>query len=317
MVVLCATVLAAAPVVEARACERMLDDSFVRLVAVEWSEAPIEAKVTVSCDEEQVEFRLEAPGFVGRRDVAVLPGLSVASRSRLVAVLVGERGRTLVRERMPLVRGEPMPVALTSEPVSVGAAALPEPRLWVVDEPEPSRRWRLAVSCVVTTPLWLGPWRIGPRVGFSHGPVTVAAVGTFGAVTLPLEGALVPRGEATRPVATIVTQSFSLEPELGLLGARYRGWVARLRARGHVGYGVLTTTGNGTTRGGTVSSLEVGGAGVVAVSWELTTALAIELDGAVGWVWAAVGTAGDEPVAALGGGVVSVALTVVFGLSGT
>jgi hypothetical protein len=249
--------------------------------------------------------------------VAVLPGLGVEARGRLLAVLVAERGRTLARARTPLAAAEVLPVVETS-PVEaqVPASALPRALAWAIDDGERARGWRLGLAGVVATPLWAGPWRFGPSVGLSNGPVTVAAVATFGVVTVPLEGVLSPRDGVTPASATILAQSFSLQPELGLVGLRGAGWVARLLARGHLGYGALTATGVGTTRGGTVASIEAGGAAVIAVARRLSSSLALQLDASVGWVWAVSGTAGGVVVAALGGGLVSVSLAVLFGWSG-
>lgn len=296
--------LAAVPSVETRSCEAQLDETFARQVAIEWSSAPAGATVIVSCTNERVELRLEAPGFRGRVEEAALPDLSVEARSRLLALLAAERGRTLQPARAPLVAAEVLP-PIESTPAAPDWSPLPGSLWWLAARSERSLAWRVGASAVATTPLWLGPWRLGPRVALSNGPLTVGLSASFGGRSVTYEAVPLTGARVNVPV---IAQSASIEPEFALVGVGGRWWSARLLARALLGYGVLSSPGTEEVTSGSVVSVEAGGAGVLAVAVRLTDFLLLEFDAALGWAWAAYGTIRGQPVAALGGGVVSMGL---------
>ncbi len=304
---LCWSLVAAAPNVELRSCEADLDEVFERRVALEWPDAPPDAKVTVSCATDRVELRLSAPGFVSRTEAVALPELSREGRGRLLALVTAERGRALVPARVPLVAVETLPPIESSRPAPAPEwTPLPGALVWLSESGERSLEWRLGGAGLVTTPLWLGPWRLGPRVAVSHGPVTIALSATFGRLNVDL-GLLTPSlGRST--IVPILAQSLSLAPEFGLVGVRRRWWAVRLVARGLLGYGGVSGEGGAAVASSTVASFEVGGEAVLAFAVRLNSFLALEADTALGWVWGPYGTAAGQPVASLGGGVVSFGL---------
>jgi hypothetical protein len=292
-----------APTVEMKGCESQLSESFTQQIELEWRDPPAGAQVEVRCDSRWIRLHLEAPDFTPVTEEVRLPQISLATRSRLLALLIAERGRGLRRVPSPAKSGttEVLP-SVEVTPIAPEPSRSRTPHtgaLWAVDTGEnPSALWRLSVGSSFVSPLWLGPWRIGPRVGIRRGPFALALCATF--------------GQQNVSIGSIQAQAYSVEPEVTGLAIRSRWVSASLGARAILGYGILRGITSASATGDSVGGALLGGVGVLSVTLRMTARWALDVEGNLGGAWAPWARAGGEGAAALGREMAAVSASVVM-----
>ncbi|MBL8950332.1 MAG: hypothetical protein JNK82_06125 [Myxococcaceae bacterium] len=331
MVALTFTLLAAAPTFEVRGCGAGFDVAGLkRLVALDWPDPPDGTTVVIACESPTFgRLQLTAPGLLGTDEPLELPALPGPARTRVIALIVSERGRTFTNAPP----AEPPPPELPLPP-----PPLPDPPVETVREPlvakpvtavaplnpalaspppgsslrdgifvfgtatEPSRRWRLAVAAAAVRPTWLQPWRFGPEVKVYGGPFVLALSTTVGMVNDPL--------------ASVTALALTAEPELTVACAGGERWRTCAAARGIVGYGsVFATSRVPDVIARRQDGVLLGGAGVVAASVALNGTFSIDADVRLGGAWGVLGSRDGVPLATVGGGLfaASLALAAAWG----
>lgn len=292
-------------------CDAAIDAiTLRRLILLEWPEPPPGTKAVITCDPTHWTLALEAPDLVGAIDRYELPALAGAARTRVLALIVSERGRAFTNAPAsappppeappPLVESVRAPVMPRVEPTTprVEPASAPLREGLVSIGGTPSNTWRLSAGIVALTPFTNGPWRFGPELRVQAGTFTLALGATIGKKATEL-------GEITAYAVTA-------EPELTVACLGGGSWRACIAARGIIGYGAISaTTKLAEIETKRVDNAVLGGAAVFAASVRLADWLALEGDVRAGGAWGVVGSQGGEPIAAIGGGLAAGSLSLV------
>ncbi len=317
-----ALLLAASIDLDVAGCGATVDAAALRrLVALDWAAPPAGTKVTITCESATLwRLELAAPGLIGSIEQLELPALSGPARTRVLALIVTERGRAFTNAPPeapplpeephlppPLLESVRSPIVPRSEPPQpeVARVVAPQPGSPLRDGlivfgsvTEPSRRWRLSVAGAAVRPTWLQPWRFGPEVKVHGGPFALALSTTVGA--------------ASTDLGNITVLALTAEPELTVACAGGQRWRACAAARGVLGYGSVFASPRGPDVVGVRQDGPLlGGAGVIGGSLELVEWLALDADVRAGWAWGVYGSEAGVPVVAVGGGFFAASLALV------
>lgn len=316
MAPLIALLLSASIDLNVAGCDATLDAAALkRLVLLEWSDPPNGTAALVTCAEQQWSLHLEAPGLLPTDEQLELPALSGPARTRVLALIIAERGRVFTHAppaAPPLPEAPPPPlVAMTRTPAqpssepSVSAAeparASPLRDGLVVFGSRPDgqlRPWRLAVAAAAVRPTVLQPWRFGPEVRVHGGPFSLTLTSTVGTHAAEL--------------GTLTALAVTAEPEVALACAGGGIWRLCAAARGILGYGSVSATTTlediGTRR---QEGPLLGGAGVLSGTLAILDWLALDADARLGWAWGVYGSQAGVPAATVGGGFFAASLALV------
>lgn len=272
-------------------CAEFLDGQFVRLLALEWPTPPAALDLDLRCEADDVVVNLTA-GARHREERVALPQLTPSARSRLLAVVISERGQAWLRGELE----EPVRKPLAMPPWSGDPEPKqPDPTTSVPEVPiallrlgatSPTERWRLGLgggASFFALPMVRG--QVVVHGGW--GPVQASAQLTLGEVNMA-EG---------RVSTTVLTLAPGVSVACVLAGTM-RGC---LSARLLIGLGVAGAQPLPTFQGNTTAAPMLGADGVVSWSVGLMKMWFVELDLTGGWTSGFVATANGTPVASVGG----------------
>jgi hypothetical protein len=299
MALVMAFVLAAQVRTELSACDEVVDTTFQHLVALEWSDAPGTVTVRVECDGARATVRFSGPA-AERVEPVTLPGLSKTARARLLAVIIGERGRAWLEGALEPVR----------QPLSLSAATERQPEPTTVAPVSvsdfPTALWRIRLGA------GLNPWRVGVgAVGStgSSGPLRFGGGirGSLGVATL---AAAVMTTSSTVSEGLVSVTHGALGAGVTLLSIEGTVWQVRTAARLVGGYGSASATPHAEFTATRVETFLFGGEAEVSFVIAPVSAAYFELALAGGWTSGVLATIDGKPFASLGGWSAGLSLSV-------